>query len=188
MIIVKQYEAADLPIAKADPRNFTEEVSIPEIQKRIRTVIKTEAPITEWLLIKRVINSFQVYKAGAKIRPFMQEILDDMDLNYTEDETGMVYWSDRQDPENYNIVRIFGKYEETCRDVTLVPDAEIANALIYNLQAEDLDLVDLFRNTANFLGYTRMGTNVRLGLERGLQYAKREKKIRVEKGEHCILM
>ena len=102
MITISTYEAADLPVTKIDSQNFTELVSIPDVKKRVKAVISTEAPITEWLLIKRVINSFQVYKSGSKIRPFMTQILKDMKLKVTEDETGNVYWSAKTNPKNYN--------------------------------------------------------------------------------------
>ncbi|MBE6128125.1 MAG: DUF3320 domain-containing protein [Erysipelotrichaceae bacterium] len=178
MVTNSTYAAADLPSTKVDSQKFTELVSIPEVKERIKAVIITEAPITEWLLIKRVINSFQVYKAGGRIRPFMEEILKNMKLKTTEDETGTVYWKSSQNPKTWNKVRTFGKYEETCRDVTLVPTVEIANALEFILQRDALDHDDLIRTTAAFLGYTRMGSNVRAGMERGLKYAIKNKKIR----------
>ena len=178
MVTNSTYAAADLPSTKVDSQKFTELVSIPEVKERIKAVIITEAPVTEWLLIKRVINSFQVYKAGGRIRPFMEEILKNMKLKTTEDETGTVYWKSSQNPKTWNKVRTFGKYEETCRDVTLVPTVEIANALEFILQRDALDHDDLIRTTAAFLGYTRMGSNVRAGMERGLKYAIKNKKIR----------
>ncbi len=169
MINQSTYTAADLPSTAVDSGRFTELVSVPEVKARIKTVIREEGPITEWLLIKRVINSFQVYKAGGKIRPFMEEILRGMKLKISEDETGTVYWNSSQNPKTWNKVRTFGKYEETCRDVTLVPTVEIANAFEYILQREAMDQDELIRTTAAFLGYTRMGSNVRAGMERGLK-------------------
>ncbi len=182
MITIQTYEAADLPVTKIDSQNFTELVSIPEVKQRVKAVIATEAPITEWLLIKRVINSFQVYKSGSKIRPFMTEILKNMKLKVTEDETGSVYWSAKTNPKNYNRVRVFGSYEETCRDVTQVPTVEIANALLYVLRNQVMEEDVLIRTAAQLLGYSRMGTNVREGMQRGLRLALKEKKIRRGKG------
>ena len=181
MINQSTYTAADLPNTTVDSGRFTELVSVPEIRKRIKAVINEEAPVTEWLLIKRVINSFQVYKAGGKIRPFMEEILRGMKLKTSEDETGTVYWKSSQNPKTWNKVRTFGRYEETCRDVTLVPTVEIANALEFILQREAMEADDLIRTTAAFLGYTRMGSNVRAGMERGLKYALKQKKIRASR-------
>lgn len=178
MVTSTVYEAADLPVAKADPDRFAEDVSVPELKKRIKAVITTEGPITEWLLIKRVINSFQVYKAGSRIRPFMTEVLQNMKLKVTEDETGRIYWHSRQNPDAWNRVRTFGSYEETCRDVTQVPTAEIANALVFILQRGPMDQSTLLRTTASFLGYSRMGSNVREGMARGLKLAIRQKRIR----------
>ena len=187
MITISTYEAADLPVTKIDSQNFTELVSIPDVKKRVKAVISTEAPITEWLLIKRVINSFQVYKSGSKIRPFMTQVLKDMKLKVTVDETGNVYWSAKTNPKNYNKVRVFGSYEETCRDVTQVPTVEIANALQYVLRDEAMEEDVMIRTAAQLLGCTRIGANVREGMQRGLRLALKEKKIRRGKGV-CSLM
>ena len=181
MIVVKTYEAADLPDSAIDSSKFTELVSMTELKERIRAVIRTEAPVTEWLLIKRVINSFHVYKAGGTIRPFMTGVLKSMKLKTTEDETGTVYWEKDMVPQKWNKVRVFGKYDETCRDVTQVPTAEIANALSYVLHDGAMDEASLFRTVAALLGYTRMGSNVRAGMERGLNYAVKNNMIRGSK-------
>lgn len=181
MINHSTYTAADLPSTAIDSGRFTELVSVPEVKERIRAVIIEEGPITEWLLIKRVINSFQVYKSGGRIRPFMEGILRSMKLKTTEDETGTVYWNASQNPKTWNMVRTFGRYEETCRDVTLVPTVEIANALEFILQRDAMNMDDLIRTTASFLGYTRMGSNVRAGMDRGLKYALKQKKIKASR-------
>jgi hypothetical protein len=44
-----------------------------------------------------------------------------------------------------------------------------------------MNLDDLIRTTASFLGYTRMGSNVRAGMDRGLKYALKQKKIKASR-------
>ena len=184
---IRTYEACGLPDTAADARNFTETAEIHEIRKRIRAVIQTEAPITERLLIKRVINSFHIHRAGSSIRPFMQEIMAGMNLKTTADEIGTVYWTSSMDPDTYSLVRTFGKYDETRREITLVPTAEIANAFVYILQKGPMKKAELMRNTARFLGYTRMKSNVKKGMDRGLKLAIQKKQIRTAEDGTCSL-
>lgn len=178
------YSAADLPFTQCDSLDFVSGDYDREIAKRIVKVIREEAPITEWLLIKRVINSFGIYKAGSKIKAHMEKLLMNMRLNDTRDKTGTVYWKEKQKPSSYNVYRVFGAYDETVRDVQYVPDAEIANAAASVLEEENLTYEDLARKTAFLLGYTRMGTNVTAGMKRGIECAVKMKKIRQQSCEY----
>lgn len=174
----KVYEAADLPFTEVSSADFLSGSSTAEIRKRIKAVINTEAPVTEWLLIKRVINSFGIYKAGSQIRPEMEAVISSMKLNCTQDGTGRVYWKPKQNPEAYSEYRIGGKYDVTCRDVQYICDIEIANAAASVLEEEALDYAALAKKTALKLGYTRMGSNVTEGMKRGIACALKTKRIR----------
>ena len=185
-VVQKVYEAADLPYSAVSSEEFLSGNLTKEIRKRIRDVIACEAPVCEWLLIKRVINSFGIYKAGSQIRPEMEAVLAGMKLNIQNDDTGRVYWHMGENPKKYAEYRIGGKYDITCRDVQYIPDAEIANAMISVLQEGSMEYADLAKKTALLLGYTRMGTNVRAGMKRGEAYAVREKKIRKKSGTYSI--
>ena len=175
--VQKIYAAADLPFTAVTSDEFLSGELTAEIRKRIQAVIKEEAPVTEWLLIKRVINSFGIYKAGARIRPEMEAILAGMKLNVQTDQTGRVYWKARQNPATWNEYRLFGDYDLTCRDVQLLPDAEIANAAAAVAAKQSLEYSELARQTAELLGYTRMGSNVTAGMKRGIDLALKTRRI-----------
>lgn len=178
------YTAADLPFSEVTSEDFLSGDLNQEIEKRIRTVIRTEAPVCEWLLIKRVINSFGIYKAGARIRPQMEAILSVMNLNVHTDGTGRVYWKAKQDPKTYNEFRLFGDYDLTCRDVQCVPDAEIANAAACMAAQGGFEYKDLARETAALLGYTRMGSNVTAGMKRGIDTALKTGRLKKKAGRY----
>lgn len=180
----KIYPAADLPFLSVTSDELLSGDYDDEIRSRVYKVIRTEAPITQWLLIKRVINSFDLYKAGSRIRVYMEDILGKMKLNDTRDRTGTVYWQEKQKPAEYNIYRLFGAYDLTCRDVQYIPDAEIANAAASVAEAEILAYEDLARKTAVLLGYTRMGSNVTAGMKRGIDYALKTKRLKIKDGKY----
>ena len=122
-IIIKEelYEVTDLPLTRIDSSSFLKDRNENEIKKRIKRIIEQEAPITEWLLIKRLINSFGIQKAGTHIRKKMFDILDDMELNKNEEYDKTIYWKDSQRPTRYKRYRLPGGNEESARDVNNVP-------------------------------------------------------------------
>lgn len=178
------YEICDLPFTSLSSDQLLSGEYDDEIARRIKAVIAAESPVTEWLLIKRVINSFDLYKAGARIKAHMDEILGRMKLNAVNDQSGTVYWKPRQKPDSYNIYRLFGSYDLTCRDVLYVPDIEIANAAAFIASKQRLAYEDLARQTAALLGYTRMGSNVSAGMKRGITCAVKTKRIAVKGGKY----
>ncbi len=182
--VSKTYAICDLPFTSVSSDELLTGDFNAEIEKRIKAVIQTEAPIHEWLLIKRVINSFDLYKAGTRIKAHMDGILAGMKLNAVNDKSGKVFWKSKQKPADYNVYRLFGAYDQTCRDVLYVPDIEIANAAASIAAKESLAYEDLARQTAALLGYTRMGTNVVSGMKRGIAYAVKTKRIAVKSGKY----
>lgn len=182
--VSKTYAISDLPFTSVNSDELLSGELNAEIEKRIKAVIRDEAPIHEWLLIKRVINSFDLYKAGSRIKTHMDAIMKEMKLNALTDKSGTVYWKAKQKPADYNVYRLFGAYDLTCRDVLYVPDIEIANAAASIAAKEALAYEDLARQTAALMGYTRMGTNVAAGMKRGIAYAVKTKRISVKSGKY----
>lgn len=167
------YKVTSLPITQMDANSFLKDGNEKEIMKRIEAVIDCEAPITEWLLIKRVINSFGIMKAGIHVRKKMFNILDNMNLNSSEEYDQKIYWRSSQRPKRYKAYRLPNKSEEAARDVTNIPVTEISNVVYQVLiEEENLDYKELMRLSALRLGYTRMGTNVKLNMKRAITMAE----------------
>ena len=179
----KTYIVTDLPFTPCGLQHFLDGSVDDEIRQRIRSVLKTEAPITEWLLIKRVINSFDIHKAGNNVRTLMISILTDMDLKTTIEYNTPVFWKRGQLPETYSVYRLFGKDDVACRDVTNVPVPEIANAMCAVLKAGgNMEYEELARKTAELLGYSRMGSNVREAMHQAAEYGVNIRKFRCRSG------
>ena len=81
-------------------------------------------------------------------------------------------WKPEQEPEAYVGLRINGE-DEHKRDVRDLPVQEVANAVYLVLDEQiSMSREDLLRETANRLGYTRLGSNVLSVLALGLDYAQ----------------
>ena len=176
-VVKKEYVPAKLPYTPISSVNFIKQDNSREIEKRILKTIRDEAPITDKLVKKRVINSFDIMKAGKHVDAKMELVLAGMDLNCVKDKSTRIYWRNDQKPKKYAEYRIH-KNEETKRDVTWIASEEVANAVIAILEKEGvLPYEQLARKTALVFDYTRMGSNVTKAMKKGISKALNDKEI-----------
>ena len=169
--VAPTYQAAALPATVLTADEFVAPGNRRDIQKRIRTVVDKEAPLSLSVLTKRVVQSYGITRAGARIQSHFQLILDAENLTTTTQDGMVFYWKKGQDPQNYCLYRVSGEGDHR-RDVRDVPMQEVANAVCMVLQQQiSMAQEDLLRETAKKLGYTRLGGNVLAALELGIQYA-----------------
>jgi len=167
-----QYTAVVLPADTVSAEEFVEAGREKRIRTKIQAVIAAEAPISHALLTKRVVQSYGITRAGSRIQGHMNDLLGKMKLKTTVQGDMTFYWQKDQDPDVHIGFRVNGEGAHH-RDVRDVPVQEIANA-IYTVLYEQVSmgLEDLLRETANKLGYTRLGHNVLPAMELGIRYAQ----------------
>lgn len=166
------YKAAVLPYKALPADSFTEPGNESAVQRKIRSVIDKEAPVSFPLLTRRVVQSYGIARAGNRIQGHMSNVLKKMRLQTTVQEGTAFFWKEDQNPFAYNAFRINGEGENR-RDIKDVPVQEIA-AAVYTVLYEQIGMAqeDLLREAANKLGYTRLGSNVLPALAMGIQYAQ----------------
>ena len=166
------YRGAVLPMDTLTAEEFLEPKYFGTIEKKIESVIQAESPVSVSLLTRRVIQSFGISRAGSRIQAHMDRILSWMKFPTTTQEEGKFCWNLGQDPETYTAFRISGEGDSR-RDIRDVPVQEIANAMYAVLNEQvSMSREDLLRETANKLGYTRMGNNVVSSMNQGFSYAE----------------
>lgn len=166
------YTAALLPVKFVSAEEFTEPRYLRDIRKKVERVIKAEAPVSAPALIRRVVQSYGIARAGSRIQAHMNTVLQDMALKTTVQADTVFYWRADQNPEAYDGFRVSGE-GDSHRDVRDVPAQEVANA-VYTVLYEQVSMAqeDLLRETARKLGYTRLGGNVLSVLEQGIRCAQ----------------
>ena len=168
------YTAAIVPVKLISADAFVEPWHERGIQSKIEMVIAAEAPVSLSMLTKRVVQSYGIARAGSRIQGHMNTILRKMNPQNTAQAGVVFYWRKDQNPDAYAGFRVSGEGENR-RDVRDVPVQEVANA-IYTVLYEQVSMgqEDLLRETANKLGYTRLGNNVLSALALGIQYAQEQ--------------
>jgi DNA polymerase III psi subunit len=149
-----------------------------ESRERIRKIVEAEAPISIDLLIKRLINSFGISKAGSRIRPVAVRYIEALKVKTIDEENGIFCWRSDQDPMDYFEYRMAGMEKETKRDITDISCVELANAVMAVLsEGKGLNDEELIRASANRMGYIRLGTNVRKKFREAIDYAVKTNRI-----------
>ena len=166
------YMVATVPVKFLSADAFIEPWNERDIQSKIALVIDAEAPISLSMLTKRVVQSYGIARAGSRIQGHLNTILRKMNPQTTTQENTIFFWRKDQKPDAYIGFRVSGGGENR-RDIRDVPVQEVANT-IYTVLYEQISMgqEDLLRETANKLGYTRLGNNVLSALALGIQYAQ----------------
>ena len=181
------YTAAVLKEKVISPDEFLLPKYDREIKSKIAEVLKKEAPICEDLLIRRVVQSFGISRAGSRIHSKMIEIFDESDLKTTLYKLENIYWNDTLEPESYNTFRMSGT-DENRRDAEFVPVPEAANA-VCRVLAEQVSLAgeDLIREAAKIMGYTRSGSVLTALFADAIEFAYQAGRISKGDNDHWIL-
>ena len=119
----------------------------------IERIIEEEGPITEELIIKRVVNYWQV-KAGKNIKTIIIKCCPKSQKKRFNKRN--VYWPIGITPEEYDEFRTSDKYDDDKRNLNEIPYEEIKNALLYIIHKYPDDSKDEWiTKTINLFGWTK---------------------------------
>ena len=165
------YHAAKLTPTTLTAEEFVQGTQLPELYRRIRAVLDTEAPISEALLIRRVVQSCGITRSGSRIQSHMASVLASLQLRETSQGGQRFFWAEGQEPEQYAAVRANSEGDDK-RDARDVSVQEAANAVACALSEQvSLPREDLVREAAKLLGFTRTGSNVTAIFDAAVDYA-----------------
>jgi len=165
-----EYKAAQLKYTPLTSDEFLQPQNHVLITNKILQVIETEAPVTESLLVRRVLQSFGISRAGTRIQSRMEDLIRLLEIPCTEFQGQKTYWRKKQVPDEYYEYRI-SRSEENKRDAKDIPVIEMANAIRTILEEQiGLPKEELIREVAKRLGYARSGTIVISSINSGIDY------------------
>ena len=165
------YRAAALtpdPLSSEDLLNVQ---NAGRIGKAVTEILRQEAPISETLLTKRLLQTFGIGRSSAKISAHLAAIYRAMGLVRTEQEGQSICWQEGQSPEGCDLFRASGEGENK-REIRDLPVQEAANAVCCVL-LDQISMLqsDLLKESARLLGYQRMTANVTAAFTNAVGYA-----------------
>ena len=151
----------------AEPLNpdlFYELQSRALIRRQIEEIIRTEGPVYESLLKKRITKAWGFARAGGNIAAVLRECLPD-DLTTTANADEPVYWPTDISPTDYRDYRV-GTDRDSKRAIDDIPPEELANAM-YEVLADfaSCERDVLFRETIRLFGLNTLTAKARQYLE-----------------------
>ncbi len=152
------------------------------ILNQIKKVMETEAPISKSLLCKRVLAAWGISRLGQRLDSYLNELLQSTDFYVSQYEDLVFYWLDEKQCREYDLFRAGS------RDAIDLPPEEVANAMKYILTNEiSLPTSDLYRLSAQLLGFARGGSNVDAAMHRGIVKAIDNGFLKVDNGRAVII-
>ena len=134
------------------------------VRRQIEEIIRTEGPIYESLLKKRITKAWGFARAGGNIAAVLRECLpDNMVTTANADEP--VYWPRGIDPADYHDYRV-GTDRDSRRAIDEIPPEELANAMyevLVDFASCEHDV--LFRETIRLFGLNTLTAKARQYLE-----------------------
>ncbi|MDY4219527.1 MAG: DUF3320 domain-containing protein [Candidatus Faecousia sp.] len=179
------YRAAALPRRLMTPEEWMLPEQDASILSAIKTVLEQEAPVNEGLLQRRVLQSFGISRAGAKIQARLELLTESLQPITTWQDGQKFYWTG--DPDAYQGFRTAAPGDGR-REAKDVPWQEAANALCRILEEQvGLPREDLLRETGKLLGYARSGPLVSAMTAGGLRLALAAGKVSQDENGHLSI-
>lgn len=183
--VFKPYQPTVLPLQPMTPDEYLLPQKSSIIKKTLQMVLDQEAPISESLLTRRVVQSFGISRTGSRVQQRTTQILGGMQLICTKHKDKNFYWLLSQNPDTYQGLRVSAS---GVRDADDIPVQEIANAVCTTLEQQvAMPKEDLLRETANLLGYSRLGNVVISSITAGIEFAVKKGKIEEQKDDYYAL-
>ena len=181
------YQMAQLPARTLSADEFLQPRHRRLILNALEQVVTQEGPISESLLIRRVVQSFGITRSGSRLQSYIQSLLTQMKLETTAQQGQSFYWPRTKSPKDYTAFRTSGEADYK-RDAKELPVQEIANAAVAVLRQQvGLPADDLIRESARLLGYARMGSALRQVIADGISYGVRHGMLEQSQPEYFIL-
>ena len=181
------YYKVNLRDNSADYDTIMESYDSDLLESIIKQIIVQEAPISEDLLHRRVVQACGVSKVGSRIRNKLKYVYMRMQLKSTIQSNAIIYWQQSQDPSTYLKFRVNGDGDNK-RDAKDIPVQEIANAICLILfDCGSVPAEEVTKEAARLFGFARMGATVSSCFDNGIRYAIKEKRVQYDSLGKCIL-
>ena len=122
------YKIAEMDVIWLSEDEFVDKANAMGIKKRLEQIVKTEAPISEELLIYRLLDSCALDEEATAAAEYIKKLVGGMGYLRTSDAGKIFVWDSGSIPGGYMMLRDTGA-GETARTPDQVPVEEAVNAV-----------------------------------------------------------
>ena len=181
MIEKRAYERAELETIPVISDDFLKGDYKEEAKSRILKIIETEAPITESLLSKRLINSFSIKRLGSSLAEYFENaLLKELEEEGKLDECIVAGEKVFHNGKDLSFFRPTPDDPDEIRYSYQIPVEEALNAIIYIFETTGKKFLkkDLLSEFSKELEYQRKGSQVVMLFNKAFEEGKKRGLIR----------
>lgn len=165
------YTPANLSMDNMSAEEFCLPVNTTRILTRIQNIMEVEAPISRTYLLRRLLHSYGITRAGARIDRRFDELLNKINPKITQRSAMKFIWESGSNPSQYDVFRISSQNGERRNSEDLPPE-EIAVAVKYVLESQiSMPKQELIRETFKAFGYVRTTPVIEAIIDEGIETA-----------------
>ncbi len=159
-----------------DQEAFYEPGSRELIRRQIREIIRTEGPVCESLLKKRIVRAWGFTRTGDNILSVLHSAMP-REFEVTELGHDRVFWPEGLSPSAYHDYRVSPEGKNR-RSLEEIPPEELANAMYEVLvDFHSCEPDTLYRETVKLFGFSAVTAKARKYLDAGFQALKQSGRI-----------
>lgn len=176
-------QRADLTLSDCPSDMFYAKEKRAFIVSQLKEVIDAEAPISRSLLCKRIMAAWMISRFSNKLDRYFDVLFSQLTCYQTMHDGAVFFWKDEEQKKSYTYYRI-----NSGRDAVDLPPEEIANAVVAVVKEQiGLPVKDAIRIVAQLFGFSRSGTNVEAAMQRGIDEAVAQKRVKLENDRVIIV-
>lgn len=150
------------------------------MSEQIVSVLEIESPISKSLLSKRILTASGMARTTPKFTVLLDDLISQLDIHQELYDQKIFLWKKDHRPADYSIYRIAGNDTER-READHLSPAEVSNG-VHEVLKNQISLLrtDLVKEVAKLFGYGRIGANVELAMQQGIDKAIERGFVRME--------
>lgn len=181
----RRYEACTLS-HMGEPEELQTETARKRILLCIEEVVRTEAPVSRRLVMKKVLAAWGITRSGSRTERIFDEAAAKAELRITESNGTKFFWRTDQNPAEYAECRIPDGTEK--RSMEDICAEEIAAGVVCVLRSQiSAGRADLIRETAKLFGFTRSGGVIESAVNTGIACAEARNLLTIESNDKIVL-
>lgn len=162
----KDYRVTAFEVTAASSGELLEGGFDDDILARMKKIIETEGPVKESLLFKRLLNSYGLFRDGARLNALLTSLVGRIDTPVTTDGDGEKVYHTGRDEDYFRPTPL-----PEVRYSYQIPHSEAANCILYILENGEKNSYrkgELYRLFISQMGYLKSGDQISVLFSRAL--------------------